>query len=168
MIGRKETVSSSDTPGVIAPPPLIALAAIVLGLLLDWLLPAYVLTVLLPFGFRLTVGLVLIGVGLALGIAAIRQFRAHRTHVEPWKPSTAMVTTGVFAWLRNPMYIGIAMSLAGLSILLASDWMLVMTILFMPVIHVGVVRREERYLAAKFGEPYRLYLARVPRYGWPL
>lgn len=162
------TPVSRDNAGVIAPPPLIALAAIAIGLLLDWLLPAYVMAVLLPFGFRLTVGVILIGGGLALAIAAIMQFRAHHTHPEPWKPSTAVVTTGVYAWLRNPMYVGMTLVLAGLSTLLASDWMLVMTILFVPVIHVGVVRREERYLAAKFGEPYRRYLDRVPRYGWPL
>jgi protein-S-isoprenylcysteine O-methyltransferase Ste14 len=35
------------------------------------------------------------------------------------------------------------------------------------VIHFGVVKREERYLAAKFGDPYRRYMAQVPRYGWP-
>jgi protein-S-isoprenylcysteine O-methyltransferase Ste14 len=35
------------------------------------------------------------------------------------------------------------------------------------VIHVGVVKREERYLSAKFGAPYRQYMDTVPRYGWP-
>ena len=43
--------------------------------------------------------------------------------------------------------------------LLASDWMLVMTIVFVPVIHFGVVKREERYLEAKFGDAYRAYKA---------
>ena len=65
------------------------------------------------------------------------------------------------------MYVGMTLALAGLAILLASGWMLVMTIVFALVIHFGVVRREERYLEAKFGEPYRAYKARVPRYGWP-
>ena len=65
------------------------------------------------------------------------------------------------------MYVGGTLFLAGLAILLASDWMLVMTIVFVPVIHVGVVKREERYLEAKFGEPYRQYKTRVPRYGLP-
>ena len=78
------------------------------------------------------------------------------------------MTDGIFARLRNPMYVGGTLILAGLSILLASDWMLVLTIVFVPVMHFGVVRREERYLEAKFGEAYRHYMATVPRYGWPV
>ena len=43
-----------------------------------------------------------------------------------------------------------------------------MTIVFVLVIHFGVVKREERYLEAKFGDAYRQYKARVPRYGIPI
>ena len=156
-----------DNAGVIAPPPLIALAAVVLGLALDWLLPAYVLTVLLSFWERVVIAVILIGAGAALAIPALRGFRSAGTHVEPWKASTVLMTGGIFGRLRNPMYVGLTLLLAGLSIFLASDWMLVMTIVFMPVIHFGVVKREERYLEAKFGDAYRAYKASVPRYGIP-
>ena len=77
-----------DNAGVIAPPPLIALAAVVLGLALDWLLPAYVLTVLLTLRERVVIAVILIGAGAALAIPALRGFRSAGTHVEPWKPST--------------------------------------------------------------------------------
>jgi protein-S-isoprenylcysteine O-methyltransferase Ste14 len=157
-----------DTAGVIAPPPLLALAVIVLGLLLDWLLPAYVLTVLLSVASRFLIGAALIVAGLALIVRAKLAFRSAGTHVEPWKPSLALVTDGIFGWLRNPMYVGGTLFLAGLSILLASDWMLVMTVVFVVVLHFGVVRREERYLETKFGDAYRRYRDRVPRYGWPV
>jgi len=157
----------TDTAGVIAPPPLIALATVVLGLTLDRLLPADVLGVLLPLSARIVIGLVVMAAGFALAFPALLAFRGAKTHVEPWKPSSALVTDGVFRWLRNPMYVGMTLALAGFSVLLASDWMLVMTIVFVPVIHVGVVKREERYLEAKFGDAYRAYKARVPRYGWP-
>jgi protein-S-isoprenylcysteine O-methyltransferase Ste14 len=60
------------------------------------------------------------------------------------------------------------LGLAGLAILLASDWMLVMTVVFLAVLHFGVVKREERYLDAKFGNAYREYRNTVPRYGWPV
>jgi protein-S-isoprenylcysteine O-methyltransferase Ste14 len=156
-----------DTAGVIAPPPLIALAALVLGLLLDRLLPAYVLTVLLSLPERIVIGAILLAVSAGLAIPALLAFRAAGTHVEPWKPSSAVVTDGIFAWLRNPMYVGLIVGLAGLSLLLASDWTLVMTAIVAPVLHFGVVKREERYLEAKFGDAYRGYKARVPRYGWP-
>ncbi len=160
-------MAKSDTAGVIAPPPLIALVVVVAGLLLDWLLPAYVLVLLLSFPVRLVVGGLLIAAGVALAFAAAAAFRAARTPVEPWKPSRALVTGGVFRFLRNPMYVGGGMLLAGLSIMLASDWMLVLTILAAPLVHVGVVRREERYLVGKFGAAYDAYRAAVPRYGWP-
>jgi protein-S-isoprenylcysteine O-methyltransferase Ste14 len=156
-----------DNAGVIAPPPLIALAAVVLGLFLDWLLPAYVLSALLTLTQRIVIGGILMAAGLALAFAANLSFRAAGTHPEPWKPATALVTAGVFRTMRNPMYVGGTLFLAGLSIALASSWMLVMTIFSAIVLHFGVVKREERYLLAKFGDPYRRYLKSVPRYGWP-
>ncbi len=57
-----------DIPGVIAPPPLIALATLLFGLALDWLLPAYVLTVLLSFWTRIIIGVSLIAIGLAMAV----------------------------------------------------------------------------------------------------
>lgn len=160
-------LETRDNPGVIAPPPLLAAAVVVLGLLLDWMAPAYVIEVTLSFGTRVLLGLELVVAGLALGLAALRGFRAAGTDPEPWKPSTALVATGPYAWLRNPMYVGGTALLLGLAVLLASDWMAVMTIIMAVVLHYGVVRREERYLEAKFGDAYRRYRDTVPRYGWP-
>jgi protein-S-isoprenylcysteine O-methyltransferase Ste14 len=158
---------SRDTAGVIAPPPLIALAALVVGLTLDRLLPAYLLTLLLSLAERIVIGVFLMSAGGALGLAAVRAFRKAGTHVEPRKPSSALVTGGIFQWLRNPMYVGLTMLLTGFAIMVASDWTLVMTVVLVLVLHFGVVKREERYLETKFGDAYRGYKERVPRYGWP-
>jgi protein-S-isoprenylcysteine O-methyltransferase Ste14 len=157
-----------DTAGVIAPPPLIALAVLIVGLALDRLLPAFVLQVLLSFPERITIGAILCGVGGSLAIPAVLAFRSARTHVEPWRPATALVTDGIFCWLRNPMYVGLGLLVAGIGIALASDWTLVMLLPGAAVLHIGVVKREERYLEAKFGNVYRTYKAHVPRYGWPI
>jgi protein-S-isoprenylcysteine O-methyltransferase Ste14 len=156
-----------DNAGVLAPPPLLAVAVIVLGLILDWLLPAYVLSLLLSMASRVVIGAALIGTGLALVIPANLAFQSAGTRVEPWKASTTLVTSGIFARVRNPMYVGGTLFLSGLAIALASDWMLAMTVVFAIILHFGVVRREERYLEAKFGDAYRNYRTKVPRYGWP-
>lgn len=155
-----------DNAGVIAPPPLLALAVVLVGSILDWLLPAYVLSLLLSLTERIVIGIALGAAGMALAVPARGAFASAGTNVKPWKPSTVLVTDGIFDRMRNPMYVGVTLVLAGLAIALASDWMLVLTIVFVPVIHFGVVKREERYLLAKFGTPYRDYMRRVPRYGW--
>ena len=120
--------SRGDTPGVVAPPPLIALATLLLGLVLHWLLPSFILRGIFGFWTRLIIGAVLIAAGLAMAIAAVRSFRQAGTNAEPWKPALTLVTTGIFAWLRNPMYFALALFLAGLAIALGSDWMLVLVV----------------------------------------
>ncbi|HMJ41820.1 MAG TPA: isoprenylcysteine carboxylmethyltransferase family protein [Pseudolabrys sp.] len=161
----QDMTEGHETAGVIAPPPLIALAAVLVGLFLDWLAPAYILTLLLSLETRVPLGLLLIVLGCLLGYGGVRSFRRAATAVNPYAPSTTLATTGVYAYLRNPMYLGLGLIVGGLGIALASDWMLVMLVAAALTIHFGVVKREERYLTAKFGEAYVRYRAAVPRYG---
>jgi protein-S-isoprenylcysteine O-methyltransferase Ste14 len=90
------------------------------------------------------------------------------TNVTPFQPALRLVTTGVFAYVRNPMYLGLGLLVAGVGVGFATDWILVLLVPAALVLHYGVVRREELYLARKFGAPYRRYLMSVPRYGWPV
>jgi protein-S-isoprenylcysteine O-methyltransferase Ste14 len=158
---------ADDHPGVIAPPPLIIAAALVVGLALDWLVPAYVLTVLFGTTTRIVVGVLLIAAGLGLIGLAGHQFHRLGTNAFPWQPTLVLATHEIYGHLRNPMYVGMILIAAGLAIALASDWTLVLLAPAAIVLHRGVVLREEQYLAAKFGEDYHQYLAQVPRYGWP-
>ncbi len=158
---------TKDTAGVIAPPPLIALAALVLGLMLDRLWPIGVVGALVPRTPRLVLAVIFFLIAGYIVARAIYAFRKARTHVEPWKPATALVTTDIFTKTRNPMYEGIGLFMFGLVLGLASDWTLVCTIVAAFVLHHGVVLREEHYLERKFGAAYRRYRDEVPRYGWP-
>jgi protein-S-isoprenylcysteine O-methyltransferase Ste14 len=63
------------------------------------------------------------------------------------------------------MYVALILIVAGIAIALGSDWTLVLLVPAALILHFGVVRREERYLAEKFGETYHAYMRRVPRYG---
>jgi protein-S-isoprenylcysteine O-methyltransferase Ste14 len=157
--------AAKDIPGVIAPPPLIATFAVVFGLLLDRLHPVYVVSTLMLYSTRIVVGVALALAGGALAVAAERRFKAAGTNVQPWRPSLRLATDGVYARLRNPMYVGLILLTGGIGIALASDWTLVLLVAAAFILHHGVVLREERYLEAKFGEEYRRYRARVPRWG---
>ena len=66
----------------------------------------------------------------------------------------------------NPAYQGGTLALLGLALLVKADWIVLLMIPALLLLHYGVVLREEQYLERKFGQVYRDYKARVPRYGW--
>jgi len=75
-----------------------------------------------------------------------------------------LVTEGVFGLIRNPLYVGMSAALCGIALIFALDWLSLLILPSCVVLHFAVVRREERYLERKFGEAYRRYKERVPRY----
>jgi protein-S-isoprenylcysteine O-methyltransferase Ste14 len=155
----------SDVPRVIVFPPLIPLSVVVIGGLLDRSVPLGWLTSI-PRAARLASGLVLLVLGVALlggGLAAMRRIG---TNVRPSQPALALVVTGPFAHTRNPLYVGGALALLGIILGFGLDWTLLLLLASFPVLHYGIVLREERYLEQRFGEPYRRYKASVPRYAW--
>jgi protein-S-isoprenylcysteine O-methyltransferase Ste14 len=149
-----------DIPGVIAPPPLILLGFLLLGLALDWLRPAP----LFPAAAQYAVGAVLIVLAGALAFSAIARFLRAGTNVPTRQPTTALVTTGPYRFSRNPIYTGMILLLLGVGVMVDSAWILTMAIPFALVIRYGVIAREERYLEAKFGESYRRFRASVRRW----
>ena len=156
-----------DIPNVIAPPPLIGLVTLVVGLVLGWLWPLGILAEVSPI-LRLVVGLVLFAAGAWLLYSGRETFREAGTNVPPWEPALNLVTAaGPYRWMRNPMYVGGTFVLAGIAVGFSSDWLIVLTVLSALLLHYGVVLREERYLEARFGDAYRSYKASVPRYGLP-
>jgi protein-S-isoprenylcysteine O-methyltransferase Ste14 len=86
------------------------------------------------------------------------------TNVRPDRPSTAIVDDGPFRYTRNPLYLSVATMFVGIAQMANSAWFLLLLVPMLLVLHFGVERREERYMEAKFAEPYRAYRARVRRY----
>ncbi len=155
---------SRDTAGVIAPPPLISAAAFGLGLLLDRLVPLGGLAPV-PFWPRAIAGVLLIAAGGAMIVAAGHRFHAAGTPAPPWKPTSAIVTNGIYALMRNPMYVAFVLMGLGVAAAFVSPWAAILQVPAALALHHGVVLREERYLERKFGADYVGYVARVKRYG---
>src|SRR5262245_34573248 len=156
-------VNDTATAGVIARPPLLFLATLLLGFASDRLLP-FPFTV--PGGDRVhwTLGGSLIFVGLVLAAAGIRNFLRAATPVPPSKPTRALVTTGIHGWSRNPIYLGLFVIYCGIGIAARSPWALILAVPLAITISYGVVAREEAYLERRFGDAYRDYEGRVRRW----
>jgi protein-S-isoprenylcysteine O-methyltransferase Ste14 len=105
-----------------------------------------------------------VAIGFALAALSARNFRLAGTSVVPGEPSTALVETGPYRFTRNPIYIGFVLAYFGLSIMLTSLWVLLLLIPVLMVLQRGVVEREEDYLEQQFGDGYRKYKVRVPRW----
>ena len=110
------------------------------------------------------VGAMLIVLGAAVALSAERGFKRAGTAVPPTRPSTALVTEGVYARTRNPMYLGLSLILGGAALAVGSVWFLLATPCAMFAVTKLAIEREERYLAGRFGEAYRTYRERVRRW----
>jgi protein-S-isoprenylcysteine O-methyltransferase Ste14 len=149
-----------DSPGVLVWPPVLYGGALVLGLLLDWLVPLERLPALPA---RL-LGVVCLVVGAGVAHSGEKVMHRAGTNVRPDLPTTALVTEGPFRRTRNPLYLGLTLMYAGIALLIPGTWTLLLLIPVLLVMRWGVIAREERYLEGKFGEPYRDYLSRVRRW----
>jgi protein-S-isoprenylcysteine O-methyltransferase Ste14 len=144
-------------------PPFLFLGALVLGCLL---------TLVVPLGpglgqantLAFIVGLTFVLIGIALAALSVRRFHLAGTSIVPGEPSTALVESGPYAFTRNPIYIGFVLAYFGLAIMLTSLWVLLLLIPVLAILQRGVVEREEAYLERQFGEAYRKYKTRVPRW----
>jgi protein-S-isoprenylcysteine O-methyltransferase Ste14 len=152
--------SAGDTAGVIAPPPLIFLSALVIGFGLDLVIG----TGSLPLSVALPVGAASILAGAVLIGSFVRAFGRARTPTDPYAPSEAIVTDGAYRLTRNPAYLGMALTYVGIAIITNAPWALVPLPVAIAVIDRGVIAREERYLERTFGTPYVDYKRRVRRW----
>jgi protein-S-isoprenylcysteine O-methyltransferase Ste14 len=162
-----EPARASDRPGVVAPPPLIAFVTLVSGLVLDRLIPIGAAGAMVPRSVRVVLAAALLLFSGWVAVRALRTFRRVGTHFDVHKPASALATSDIYTRTRNPMYQGLALLLLAVAVGAASDWTALLLVPWGLLMHFGVVLREERYLAVKFGDAYRRYRAHVPRYGWP-
>lgn len=156
------TPSATDRPKhvrVVAPPPLLFGMPLMAGLLLDWWRPLP----FLPAGTAHLIGGVL-AAGFLVGAPAVIAFRRAGTSPNPWRATSALVTSGPYRFTRNPMYLG--MLLLYLSVTCWADtlWPFFFLPFVLGVMQVGVIRREEAYLEGLFGDEYRAYRSRVRRW----
>ena len=149
-----------DKAGIVAPPPLIYLGALVSGLLLNRRFPI----TFLPRRIARSLGWPLFGGGVLLLGWFEWTLRHAGTPTNPYKPVSHIVTGGPFHYTRNPGYLSMTMIYTGIASLANALWAILLLPVALLVIHRGVIEREEHYLERKFGGEYLGYKARVRRW----
>lgn len=145
------------------PPPIVALLAAVamwgVSLVSRPPIDASVLV-------RVVVGAALALAGGAVSVLGASAFRRAKTTLNPMKPQDAssLVTTGVYSFTRNPMYLGLSFVLVGWAVCLLSPWALIGPLAFVLYINRFQIEPEERTLTALFGAAFTTYATKVRRW----
>ena len=112
---------------------------------------------------QITGGIVMLA-GLALLVVSGGLFSRAGTGMVPFRDVKVLVTQGVYARTRNPMYLAMALVLAGVAITVGALSALIVPPLFIAIIDRRYVRPEEGMLLEVFGDDYAAYCARVRRW----
>ena len=144
------------------PPPVVAL---LIGAAM-WFAPRSGLSIELSLLARSLIFAAIALAGGAIALAGDLEFKRAGTTVNPFRPqnTSALVTSGVYRFTRNPMYVGLLLVVVGWAAFLCSAWAFAGPVAFVAYISRFQIAPEERALSAKFGTAYSDYLSRVRRW----
>jgi len=151
----------SDNPGVRIPPPLIFVAVFLAGQLLQKLFEMH-----LPIREALadTAGIVVALCGAMIALKPFIDFARIGTGIVPIRPATTLVVSGLYRFTRNPMYVGLSLIYAGVSLTFEAPGSLLLLPVAIVIIDRYVIPREEAYLERRFGPEYVAYKQQVRRW----
>jgi protein-S-isoprenylcysteine O-methyltransferase Ste14 len=141
-------------------PPIVALMFIVIACFLGRFAP---LSFAAPNILRY-IGLAMTFVGFLLGIGALIEFRKARTTLDPHGSVRQLVTSGIYRFTRNPIYLGFLLMVIGLPLNSGLYWGIVLAPFYVLMMNRLIVQHEEAYLQRKFGKAYNGYTSRVRRW----
>lgn len=139
---------------------MLLLAGIAAGLLLGACWPLHGA---LPLAVQ-SAGFLLLAIGIAFDVSAIYTMWRARTNILPHRAADRLVTSGPFRFTRNPIYVGNTITLAAMALAFSNLWYAAAAAVMAALVDRLAIRREEAHLAARFGEAWRDYASRTPRW----
>jgi len=141
-------------------------ALVLLFAVMMWLLSASVPSLALALPWRILVALILWCAGFAIALAGLFEFRRAKTTVNPLTPeaASAIVTSGIYRYSRNPMYVGLLLALIGWDVWLSHLLAFALLPFFVVYMNHFQIEPEERALSKKFGGLFRDYRRSVRRW----
>ncbi len=142
------------------PPPIVFLLFMLIAYAVS-----YLLTIQISNTFNLLyIGSFFVALGLSVILIAFYSFKRAQTNIEPWKPTTKIISSGIFAYSRNPIYVALCVITIGIGMILNNLWVALSFIPSIVVIFFMAIKKEELYLENKFGQDYMSYKEKVRRW----
>ena len=116
------------------------------------------------FWWGLAAGIVVLVIAVAIASAAMAEMSRHRTTVEPGRRPASLVTSGVFAWTRNPIYLAMLLVVLAIAMMTNGAWFVLAAVALCIALDRVVIRSEERMIGEAFGAEYDHYKRRVRRW----
>lgn len=154
-------MTEKDSPAInkYVHPPVLTFIFIVLAYVLNYFIPLQFEAVWLKYS-----GIVLAAIGFLLPFIAIIEFYKAKTTVDPHGSVTRIISSGIYRFTRNPIYVGFVLMLIGFLLYSNTLWGLVLSPVLILCFNKLVIEHEEAYLEKKFGETYTNYKSRVRRW----
>ena len=159
---KSQEIQVNDQANVAIFPPLPFALAFIVGVLAHLLWEPF--KIFPEFWIGHAVGWPFIVAAMVIIAWAQRTMASAGESSNVYKPNCAIVSTGPFAFTRNPMYLSMTLLYTGIAFLVNIAWPVVLLPAVLMLIHYGVISREERYLESKFGDVYQQYRATVRRW----
>ena len=153
-------LDSLDHADVEFHPPVMLVAALVVGFLLRWIWQM----AFLPVTLVIILGPAVVIAALGIFFWAVAAMRYERTSIQTGTPTDVIVTHGPYAFSRNPIYVAMLLLLAGVGVWTNSFWFFIVAGVCSRLLDKGVIVPEERYLEREFGSTYSEYRAKVRRW----
>ena len=151
-----------DSPGVNIMPPKVFYTCLILGAILEFIIPTNFPLLAKPL--RIFFGLALATAGFTFMMLAHEKFKRIGTNVPTNLPSTTLVVHGAYRFSRNPMYVGGSAFFLGIGLAVGSFWMMVSYLPLWLYLSLYVIPREEAYMYRRYGEAYKTYSQQVRRW----
>lgn len=143
----------------ILPPQLFYLTIAIMAMLFFFLPVEYILTY--PYNL---LGIIFVAIGLLTAIAGKKQFLKLKTNIKTFNEPDMLVSDGLFAYSRNPMYLGFSLAIIGFSVLFGNLSSMVAAVVFIVLTDRWYIRYEEKVMREKFGDEYEDYCQRTRRW----
>lgn len=146
---------AKQTPNTLPWPPLIFGGLVLAGLLLQTTSPLELAQTFIWPGYFV------LAAGIMLDVWAMTTMTKARTNILPHRGADNLVTSGPFALMRNPIYVGNTIATLGLGLAMQNGWLLIATPLAVIAVHHLAVAREQVHLEEKFGKAWSDYANQV-------